>query len=276
MTATFELRSSSFELGRRLLALLALLAAAALALATTADPAEGQRYRRRGPPPEAASGAGHFPYDGRLTFARIRFEQQSVWGGWSGGQAPWAHDYPDAERNFMTILGEITNARTFRADSRIIALDDPELFHYPIAYMSEPGHWTMSAEEEAGLRAYLKKGGFIIFDDFSGGDWRNFEAMMRRVLPDVRFVPMTVEHPVFNAFFQIESLEMRHPNYPVMARYFGVFEDNDPSKRLIAIVNYNNDIGDYFEYSHTGFAPVDVTNEAYKLGVNYWVYALTR
>lgn len=276
MTATFDLRASNFELGRRLVAMLALLAAAALVLAATADPAEGQRYRRRGPPPEAASGAGQFPYDGRLTFARIRFEQENVWGGWSGGQAPWAHDYPIAERNFMTILGEITNARTFRADSRIIALDDPELFHYPIAYMSEPGHWTMSDEEEAGLRAYLMKGGFIIFDDFSGRDWRNFDAMMRRVLPDVRFVPMTVEHPVFNAFFEIETLEMRHPNYDVMASYFGVFEDNDPNKRLIAIVNYNNDIGDYFEYSETGFMPVDVTNEAYKLGVNYWVYALTR
>jgi hypothetical protein len=54
-----------------------------------------------------------------------------------------------------------------------------------------------------------------------------------------------------------------------------VYEDNDPSKRLLAIVNYDTDIGDYFEYSATGFAPVDLTNEAYKLGVNYWIYALT-
>jgi hypothetical protein len=252
------------------------LGAAAL-LAASAGPASAQRFGRRGPPAEVDGAAGEFPYDGRLTFARLRFEPRSVWGGWSRGQAPWAHDYPYAERNFMTILSEITTARTFRGGSRIVALDDPALFHYPIAYMSEPGHWTLDEAETAGLRAYLLKGGFIIFDDFSGRDWVNFEEMMRRVLPDVRFVPMTVDHPLFHAFFEIETLELRHPNYRgYTASFFGVFEDNDPRKRLLAIVNYNTDIGDYFEYSDTGFLPVDLSNEAYKLGVNYWVYALTR
>ena len=41
------------------------------------------------------------------------------------------------------------------------------------------------------------------------------------------------------------------------------------------IVNYNNDVAEYWERSDTGFLPVDFTTEAYKLGVNYIVYALT-
>ena len=36
--------------------------------------------------------------------------------------------------------------------SNVLTLDDPALFDYPIAYMSEPGYWTMSDEEVKGLR----------------------------------------------------------------------------------------------------------------------------
>ena len=43
----------------------------------------------------------------------------------------------------------------------------------------------------------------------------------------------------------------------------------------MAIVNYNNDISEYWEFSNTGFAPISETNEAYKLGVNYIIYGLT-
>jgi len=41
------------------------------------------------------------------------------------------------------------------------------------------------------------------------------------------------------------------------------------------IANYNNDIGEAWEYSETGFFPVDITNTAYKLGINYVMYAMT-
>ena len=248
-----------------------------LAVAGVPQGVEAQRYGRRGPPPEMAANGEDLAYDGRLMFARIRYDSRSAWGGWSGGQPGWAHDYPRAERNFMTVLSEITSAHTFRDGSRIVGLGDPELFSFPIAYMSEPGHWAMSDDEAAAFRAYLRKGGFVIFDDFSGRDWLNFEQMMRRVLPEAEAIRLTVDHPIFHSFFEVETLELRHPNYRgYTAEFFGYFEDNDPDGRMMAIVNYNTDIGDYFEYSETGFLPLDLSNEAYKLGVNYWMYALTR
>ena len=79
------------------------------------------------------------------------------------------------------------------------------------------------------------------------------------------------------AFFEIPApLDFLPPydrgHHPV---FYGMFEGNDPNKRLLAIANYNNDISEYWEYSDTGFAPVSETNEAYKLGVNYLVYGLT-
>jgi Domain of unknown function (DUF4159) len=55
----------------------------------------------------------------------------------------------------------------------------------------------------------------------------------------------------------------------------GVYEDNDPGKRLQIIINYNTDISQFWEWSGQGLRPIDQTNEAYKLGVNYLVYGLT-
>ena len=66
-----------------------------------------------------------------------------------------------------------------------------------------------------------------------------------------------------------------HPYRAVPAYFLGVYEDNDPAKRLMIVANYNNDIGESWEFSDTGFIPIEISNVAYKLGVNYVVYAMT-
>ena len=84
----------------------------------------------------------------------------------SRGGPPWSHDYPRGEVHFAKILKEITYVQPRLDGSNILSLDDPELFNYPIAYMAEPGFWSMTDKEAESFRAYLKKGGFVIFDDF--------------------------------------------------------------------------------------------------------------
>jgi len=44
---------------------------------------------------------------------------------------------------------------------------------------------------------------------------------------------------------------------------------------LMFIANFNNDIAQYWEWSDTGFTPIDLSNDAYKFGVNYIMYGLT-
>ncbi len=221
--------------------------------------------------------AANTPYDGRFVFVRLRYNLGATGGfGRRGGwDLPWAHDYPRADRNFMKILKEITYVSPCM-DSNVLALDDPELFNFPAAYMSEPGFWTLSEAEAAGLRAYLLKGGFVIFDDFRGWHWDNFREQMARVLPGVQLVPLDVTHPIFHSFFEIASLDfVQFYDRGAKAVFYGAFENNDPSKRLLLIANYNNDIGEYWEFSDTGYVPIDLSNEAYKFGVNYVVYAMT-
>ena len=208
-------------------------------------------------------------YDGRFTFARIRYTLH--------GRSGWEFDYPAMERNLMTLIREITTIDAHAEGSNVHTLDDPALLAYPVAYVSEPGYWIPSDAEVEGLRTYLAKGGFVIFDDFMRREWWNFEEQMRRVLPNARIERLDASHPVFDSFFHIASLDMTYPHDPSLrAEFFGIHEDNDPSKRLIAVINYNNDIGDYMEWSGTGWLPVNLTNDAYKLAVNYIVYGMTR
>lgn len=268
--------------------LLALLACGAFVASDAAAQRGPERFDDRGGgcrahlPEELPPNA---PYDGRFTFVRISFEAGGRggdrgglgrWGRRGWGMPGWAHDYPCAELNFMSILDEITALRPFRDGSNILTLDDPELFRYPVAYISEPGDWAPTDEQVESLRAYLLKGGFVIFDDFSGRDWFNFAAQIGRVLPEHELIPLDVDHPVFHAFFEVETLDFDEEGWRARSpEYYGIFENDDPTDRLMVVVNYNNDIGDYWEYSHTGFLPVPTTNEAFKIGVNYVMYALT-
>ena len=99
---------------------------------------------------------------------------------------------------------------------------------------------------------------------------------MQRVLPGVRFLEMKPSDPIFHSFFEIESLENFPQAYNAGRPVFrGVYQDNDPSKRLLMVVNYNTDISQFWEWSGRGLRSVDQTNEAYKLGVNYLMYGMT-
>lgn len=219
---------------------------------------------------------GNVPYDGRFTFARIKYRGFAHFTNQGPG---WSHDYPRAESHLMRIMREITAMRPFiesdlAVGGNIFALDDPELMKYPVAYFSEPGGWSPTDGEVLGFRKYLQKGGFVIFDDFSGpSDWMNFTHQMQRVLPGVRVVPLERSHPIFDSFFKI-NLDLIGAQYGSPPVYYGIYQDNDPKKRLIAIVNFENDVGEMWEWSDRGFSPVPST-EAYKLGVNYLIYALT-
>jgi uncharacterized protein DUF4159 len=215
-------------------------------------------------------------YDGQFTFVRLRYGPPTAF---ASQQIPWSHDYPTGERHFMQILNEMTLLRPKLEETIIYGFEDKALFRYPVAYMAEPGFLRLTDEEAAGFRAYLQKGGFVIFDDFAEnrGGWYAFNAEMQHVLPGARWFELDGTHPIFHAFFEIDNpLDLIPPYdqqyHPV---YYGLFEDNDPKKRLMAIANYNNDISEYWEFSATGLMPIADTNEAYKLGVNYVVYAMT-
>src|SRR6185437_11710989 len=148
-------------------ALLALVAAASL----TAAAQYGQRRWFRGPvdipvdPPP--------PFDGRFTFARLKFTT-GPGGYYFRGLPAWAHGYVGggegrrSERNLAKILNSITNMNPHVDATRVVDVGDPDLCEYPIVYATEAGFMQLDDREAHAFGDYLKKGGFVIFDDFRG------------------------------------------------------------------------------------------------------------
>jgi len=261
---------------KRIIALLAISVVVSATASTTAAQRGGQGVGRNvqyDPGPQKAK------YDGRWAFVRVRYNQ-----GLGRGGPSWAHDWPAGETHFMQILDFVTNLDARQDTTLILNLDDPEIFKYPIIYLCEPGFWTMNDKEAASLRAYLQKGGMIIFDDFhsidraagGGDDWPYFEQAFKQAMPDAKFQDLDIKNTLFHSFFDVPSFDVVHNNYdPGQPIFRGVYEDNDPKKRLLAIINYNTDVSEYWEFSATGFNPVSDTNEAYQIGVNWIIYGFT-
>jgi hypothetical protein len=249
---------------RRFVRLVVVALVAALPLAMLAQRGRGGGFLSYG------ERYGNVRYDGRFSFVRLQY----------AGYGGWAFDYPEMERHLTTILRELTSIRPHTDASNIHTLDDPELFKFPVAYLSEPGYWYPAEEEVLSLRKYLQKGGFLIVDDFHfENEWRVFERAMRQVLPAAKIERLDLSHPIFNSFFRIKSLEVPYPGrlgeMGLMGEFYGIHDENHPSRRLMVVINYNMDIGDYMEWSATGLYAVDPTNEAYKFCINYLIYGLT-
>lgn len=226
------------------------------------------------------------PYDGRFTFARLMYA-----GGpgncYYRGEPSWAHGYGytengTAESNLLKITADISLFHPHLDGTNVIAIEDPALFKYPVAFLVEAGYLTLNQKEVLALRKYLVRGGFLIVDDSredlqrGRSGWANLEAMFKLVFPNLRPIDMDPTHPIFHSFFDISSFDIVRQYYDRGPPVFrGIFEDNDPKKRLMVMINFNTDVSNYWEYSATGFRPIGESNEAYKLGVNYLIYALT-
>jgi Domain of unknown function (DUF4159) len=213
---------------------------------------------------------GNVKYDGKFVFVRMSYPY------FNRNTPPWSHDYPAGEEHFMKILTTITNVTGHVEESSIMAFSDPEIFKFPLIYLCEPGYWSMSDEEVVALRTYLQKGGFMVVDDFPSWAWGNFDLQMSRVFPEGRWIDLDTKHPIWHSFFEINSLDM--PTYYNLGGrpiFRAMFEGNDPNKRMYVIANYQNDISEYWEWSETGYKPVDESNDAYKFGVNEFIYGIT-
>ena len=218
------------------------------------------------------------PKDTELIFARIRFtdhfSRRSMGGFGFGGNAGWAHDYPDAEEHILQIASEATSINTRKESYVIVDLESEEIFKYPFIYFSEVGQMNITPQEAATFREHLNRGGFAMIDDFDGQgqlDW--FLSQMKQVFPNRDFVEMTIEHPLFHTFYELPTLKVIPP-YEVAAppKFYGYFDDHG---RLCMIINLNHDMGDFWEWIDQPMYPLAPSTEALRFGINYFLFSLT-
>jgi hypothetical protein len=196
----------------------------------------------------------------------------------------WTIDYPKADRQLMIGVKRLLNQLDVSEAEHPVALDDPDLNRFPWLYAVEVGHMSMSDSEVAGLRRYLKAGGFLMVDDFWGTEeWANFESEIRRVLPDCKIVDLPKDHPFWSAFYDIREVyqvpNIRNAMYGLTSEkdgyvpfYRGIFDDKG---RLVVLIDANTDLGDAWEWAERPEYPLKYSTFAYQMAVNAIVYGMS-
>ena len=215
--------------------------------------------------------------DHGFRFVRVRYDDpRGENAGWRFGGPTWRHDYPTAELNLHLALDRTTSIYV-EGEPVVLRLSDPRIFEYPMLYLSEPGYWTMEEEEVENLRKYLRRGGFILFDDFGREvEWIQLYEEMQRVFPGLEPKEIPNDHPIWTIFYDIDPVEA--PSLVGGRGYFSKYDDTyigyfDERGRLMALACYNQDIGDGWEWPERNFQ--EASTISFQMGVNFLIYALT-
>jgi len=209
----------------------------------------------------------------------------------ANGSGWWIVDWPDADNHFSSGIQRLTRIDT--GDPRHLSLTDPHLFDYPWIYATQVGWWGLSDAETSRLGEYLKRGGFIVVDDFWGPDpvqWEVFRSTMQRVLPNRPITDIAPSDSVMHVLYDIEEkdrtfipgtrhLRMGPGGNVVVHQPFGtapawraIYDDRN---RMVVAINYDTDVGDAWEYADSPEYPERMTALAYRYGINYVIYAMT-
>lgn len=204
-----------------------------------------------------------------LVIARWRFQ-----GNGRFGNMGWSHNYPYSEQHIAQLISETTGVNVSSASYRIVDLGTDEVFDHPFTYVSEPGEMALTDLEVENLRQYVNRGGFVLIDDFDGPDqFATMRQQFRRAFPDKEFVSLTISHPIFHAFFDLEDLNVMAPYVPGGdSLYYGLLNDEGD---VAVIACYNNDLANFWDWIDQARYPLRPSTEAFRMGINFVVYAMT-
>jgi hypothetical protein len=193
------------------------------------------------------------------TIARVHYEGGGDW-----------YANPSSLPN---LLHEIAQRSTIRVAGRPgeVRLTDPDLPDYPYLYLTGHGNVSLSDREVEALRRQLRAGGFLHVDDNYGLD-ASFRREIARVFPDEELTDVPLDHPVYNIRYAFpEGLPKIHEHDGLPAQGLGIFLEG----RLAVFYSYQSDLGDGWEDATVHRDPPELREQAIRMGVNLFLYALS-
>ncbi len=242
---------------------------------------ERYEYEMQNPaddPPDAAEKT-------EFAFGRLRYRSFRGGGrrGFRGGGGSWGTDANKADRQFIQGVRRLTRIHT-RSVEEVLDIDSDEMYNWPWLYAVEVGHWVLNDRQAKRLRDYLDRGGFLMVDDFHGTyEWAIFVESLQRVFPDRPVVDIEDADAIFHIVYQLgERFQVPGRQYVrsgqtyeqdgIEARWRGVYDDRG---RLVVAICHNMDLGDAWEWADYPQYPEHYASLAYRIGVNYILYAMT-
>jgi len=193
--------------------------------------------------------------------------------GWFGGYG-WAHNYPTSDQHFNDFVSGATGINIDRMSYRIVHLGQDDVFDYPFAYISEPGEMQLTDGEVNNLREFVDRGGFVLLDDFDGlQQLLVMQQQVRRAFPYREWVALDIDHRLFHLHFELNDLHAMDPYVP--GGFTTYYAMHNEAGEIVMVAGHNNDLANFWDWYDQPRMPLGPATDAFRLGVNYMVYALT-
>lgn len=193
-----------------------------------------------------------------IGIARLRYDGGGDW-----------YANPSSLPNLLSAIRTRTGIPVAARETTVAPLD-PALPDQPYLYMTGHGNVSFSPAERAALRSYLVGGGFLHADDNYGLD-ESFRREMAEIFPDAELTEIPPDHPIFHVFYDFpEGIPKIHEHDGNAPQAFGIFY----SGRLVVLYSYETDLGDGWEDEGVHDDPPQVREQALRMGVNIFLYAL--
>ena len=231
---------------------------------------DGERFPPEDPREKAEWTFARFHYDMDFNFGRFRFQR-------------WAADYPKSDRQFVLGVKRLTRIDA-RSKEHVIDAKSDEIYNYPWLYAEDPGAWSLSQDQVAHLRRYLLRGGFLMLDDSHGNyEWERLVQGMKMVLPDRPIEDLPNNAEIFRIVYNLDDRvqidgtryiwgRMQYTPDSSTPEWRGIRDDKG---RLMVAICHNSDVGDAWEWADSPNYPEHQASLAYRIGINYIIYAMT-
>jgi hypothetical protein len=213
-----------------------------------------------------------------FAFARLRF--RSPLDGYY--RKRWGTDANKGERQFIMGLRRLTRIHV-RSVEEIVDVGSDEIYKWPWLYGVAIGDWELTDSEAKRLQNYFERGGFLMVDDFHNErEWGDFMAAISRILPGHPVVELKDDDPIFHTAYDL-SHRFHIPGWQIVRgqrwERGGVGEHwraiLDEKGRVQVAICFNMDLGDAWEWADLPEYPEPYASLAYRIGINYVIYAMT-
>jgi hypothetical protein len=188
---------------------------------------------------------------------------------YSGG-GDWYANLDTSLKNLIDFCNKNLGT-SIAAEQDIVEVGSPDLFNYPFVHMTGHGNVVFNPKESENLRNYLIGGGFLHISDNYGMD-KFIRPQMKMVFPELDFVEIPFNHPVFHQKFDFPGgLPKIHEHDGTSPKGFGLFYNG----RMICFYDFECDLGDGWEDAEVHKDSPEARQKALKMGANLIQYAFS-
>jgi len=112
--------------------------------------------------------------------------------------------------NLMRYLSERADV-TVGSEKAVVTLKDPDLYKYPLIYMTGHYNFHLDITERQALKNYLSRGGALFAEACCGRKAfdESFRELMRQIFPENPLEVLPPDHPIFSWGYTIDKVQYR-------------------------------------------------------------------